>query len=248
MDSCNGLGVDFSGQVAVVTGSSGGVGKALAMALASRGATLCLLGRDLRRLCKVRDEIGAKWNRPQCHAVDLTHDSDIRELQAQVEKNFGAIDVLIHSAGVIRLGGMERARIEDFDLQYGINVRAAFSLSQAMLPLIKARRGQFVFVNSLAGLTASANKSQYSATKHAITAIANSLREEVNPLGVRVLNLFIGCTATPMQEGLHALEKKPYRPERLLQPDDIASVVLNALSLPRTAEVTEIKIRPLIKP
>lgn len=248
MENCNRLNVDFSGQVAVVTGSSSGVGKALALALASRGATLCLLGRDVHRLHKVRDEIGPKWHRSQCYPVDLTQDGDIRELQAQVEQDFGAVDVLIHSAGVIRLGDMERARIEDFDLQYGVNVRAAFSLSQAMLPLLKARCGQFVFVNSLAGLTASANKSQYSATKHAVTAIVNSLREEVNPLGLRVLNLFIGCTATPMQVALHALEKKPYRPELLLQPDDIASVVLNALSLPRTAEVTEIKIRPLIKP
>jgi NADP-dependent 3-hydroxy acid dehydrogenase YdfG len=248
MENCARLNVDFSGQVAVITGSSSGVGKALALALASRGATLCLLGRDVHRLHKVRDEIGPKWHRSQCYPVDLTQDGDIRELQAQVEQDFGAVDVLIHSAGVIRLGDMERARIEDFDLQYGVNVRAAFSLSQAMLPLLKARCGQFVFVNSLAGLTASANKSQYSATKHAITAIANSLREEVNPLGLRVLNLFIGCTATPMQVALHALEKKPYRPELLLQPDDIASVVLNALSLPRTAEVTEIKIRPLIKP
>ena len=238
----------FSGQVAIVTGSSSGVGKALALALASHGATLCLLGRDLHRLHKVRDEIGAEWNHSKCYPVDLTHDSDIQELQSRVQQDFGKVDILIHSAGAIRLGGVGRALIEDFDLQYHINVRAAFSLSQAMLPLLKAHRGQFVFVNSLAGLTASANKSQYSATKHAITAIANSLREEVNPMGLRVLNLFIGCTATPMQVALHALEKKPYRPERFLQPDDIASVVLNALSLPRTAEVTEIKIRPLIKP
>ncbi len=239
---------DFSGQVAVVTGSSSGVGKAVVLALASHGATLCLLGRDLHRLHKVRDEIGAKWNRSQCYLLDLTHDSDIQELQWQVQQDFGNVDILVHSAGVIRLGGVKCAPIEDFDLQYRINVRAAFSLSQAMLPLLKAHRGQFVFVNSFAGLTGNANTSQYSATKHAMTAIANSLREEVNPIGLRVLNLFIGCTATPMQVALHAAAEKPYRPERFLQPDDIASVLLNALSLPRTAEVTEIKIRPLIKP
>ena len=238
----------FSGQVAIVTGSSSGVGKALALALASHGATLCLLGRDLHRLHEVRDEIGAKWDRSQCYSVDLTHDNDILKLHSQVQKDFGNVDILIHSAGVIRLGGVGRALIEDFDLQYRINVRAAFALSQAMLPLIKARRGQFVFVNSLAGLTSNPNTPQYSATKHAMTAIANSLREEVNPMGLRVLNLFIGCTATPMQAALHAGAEKPYRPERFLQPADVASVVLNALSLPRTAEVTEIKLRPLIKP
>jgi NADP-dependent 3-hydroxy acid dehydrogenase YdfG len=248
MDNRNGMGVDFSGQIAMVTGSSSGVGKALALALASHGATLCLLGRDLHRLHKVRDEIGAKWNRSQCYPIDLTHDTDIQELQSQVQQDFGNVDILIHSAGVIRLGGAQRALIEDFDVQYRINVRAAFALSQAMLPLLKAHRGQFVFVNSFAGLTANANTPQYSATKHAMTAIANSLREEVNPIGLRVLNLFIGCTATPMQVALHAAAEKPYRPELFLQPDDVASLVISALSLPRTAEVTEIKIRPLVKP
>src|SRR5262245_51328703 len=133
---------DFSGQVAMITGSSSGVGKALALALASHGATLCLLGRDLDRLYQVREEIRAKWNRSQCYPVDLTHDSDIRDLQAQVEQDFGALDILIHAAGVIRLGETQRALIEDFDVQYRINVRAAFSLTQAMLPLIKAHRGQ----------------------------------------------------------------------------------------------------------
>jgi NADP-dependent 3-hydroxy acid dehydrogenase YdfG len=89
--------------------------------------------------------------------------------------------------------------------------------------------------------------SQYAATKHALKAVADSLRAEVNSQGIRVLSVYPGRTATPTQESLHALEGKPYRPTRLLQPEDVAAVVMNALCLPRTAEVTDIHIRPMMK-
>ena len=103
-------------------------------------------------------------------------------------------------------------------------------------------------MNSTAGLTARANVSQYAATKHALKAVADSLREEVNADGVRVLSLFLGRTASAMQEFVHDVEGKPYRPDRLIQPDDVAAMILHALSLPHTAEVTEIRMRPLAKP
>ena len=90
--------------------------------------------------------------------------------------------------------------------------------------------------------------SQYAATKAALKAMADSLREEVNPDGVRVLSIFVGRTATPMQAALHEAEGKEYRPERLLQPEDIASTIVHALCMPRTAEITEVDIRPMQKP
>jgi NADP-dependent 3-hydroxy acid dehydrogenase YdfG len=80
-----------------------------------------------------------------------------------------------------------------------------------------------------------------------LTAIANSLRAEVNAHGVRVLSIYLGRTASEMQQRIHEAEGKLYRPELLLQPEDIASVILNALSLPSTAEVTDIHIRPMRK-
>jgi NADP-dependent 3-hydroxy acid dehydrogenase YdfG len=89
--------------------------------------------------------------------------------------------------------------------------------------------------------------SQYDATKHALKAIADSLRAEVNSYGVRVLSVYPGRTATDMQARIHKAEDRSYRPELLLQPADVASVILNALLVPRTAEVTDIHIRPLMK-
>jgi NADP-dependent 3-hydroxy acid dehydrogenase YdfG len=116
-----------------------------------------------------------------------------------------------------------------------------------MLPLLKSSRGQIVFINSSAGLAARPNAGQFSATQHALKALADSTRAEVNEHGIRVLSVYPGRTATSRQAALYASTGSQYRPELLLQPEDIASVILNAITLPRTAEVTDITIRPLQK-
>jgi NADP-dependent 3-hydroxy acid dehydrogenase YdfG len=118
-------------------------------------------------------------------------------------------------------------------------------LTQLMLPLLKRPQGQIVFINSSAGLSTPANTGHFAATQHAFRALADVLREENNADGVRILSIFPGRTATPRIEALHGSEQRPFRPELLLQPEDIASVVLNALTLPWTAEVTNISIRPM---
>jgi NADP-dependent 3-hydroxy acid dehydrogenase YdfG len=109
-------------------------------------------------------------------------------------------------------------------------------------------RGQVVFVNSSAALSAKRpDVGQYSAMKHALKAIADSLREEVNPKGIRVLTVYLGRTATPMQAAIYQREGGEYHPEALLQPEDVASVVVQTLLLPSTAEVTDISMRPMQK-
>jgi NADP-dependent 3-hydroxy acid dehydrogenase YdfG len=117
-----------------------------------------------------------------------------------------------------------------------------------MLPLLKRSTGQVVFVNSTAGLVARARVGQYAATKHALKALADALREEVNADGVRVLSVFLGRTASSMQQYVHEAEGRRYAPDRLVQPDDVAAMIVHALCLPRTAEVTEMRIRPLASP
>ena len=136
----------------------------------------------------------------------------------------------------------------ELDMQYRTNVRAPYLLTQALLPLLRRRQGQVVFINSSVGLAARAQVGPYAATKHALKALADSFREEVNTSGLRVLSVYLGRTASPMQAMIHAMEGKPYYPEYLIQASDVAAVVLNALCLPRTAEVTDISIRPMHKP
>jgi short-subunit dehydrogenase len=237
----------FSNHTAVITGASSGIGKAIAIALAREGAVLCLVGRNLKTLKPLAESEQIKASQLLTYQADLATDEDILNLAARLRHDVQSVDLLIHSAGAISIGPIESTPVDDLDLQYRVNVRAPYYLTQTLLPMLRRRQGQIVFINSRAGLSANAKESQYSATKHGLKAIADSLREEVNPYGVRVLSVFLGRTASPMQAAVHRTEDKTYRPELLIQPEDVASVVVSMLSLPRTAEVTDIRMRPLIK-
>jgi NAD(P)-dependent dehydrogenase (short-subunit alcohol dehydrogenase family) len=237
----------LTGRVAVVTGASSGVGRAIALALARQGAELCAVGRNSNALAETV-AAARQFSPATTFPLDLTVEENLEALLRHLEEKAGKVDILVHSAGVIHQDLMERARIEDLDLQYATNVRAPYLVSQRLLPFLARARGQIVFINSSVGLAVKRPEvGQYAATKHALKAIADSLREEVNPKGIRVLTLYLGRTATPMQQALFQQDGREYHPETLLQPEDVASVVVHALMLPSTAEVTDISIRPMAK-
>ena len=104
-----------------------------------------------------------------------------------------------------------------------------------------------MFINSTVGLTARANVGAYAATKHALKALADALRDEINPAGVRVLSVYPGRTAGERQALIFELEGRDYAPETLMQPEDVAAAVVAALTLPRTAELTDLRVRPMRK-
>ena len=237
----------LAGLLAVVTGASSGIGRAIALALARERVRLCLVGRDPVSLAET---VAAAKGLSQVTSfqIDLTVEENLKPLFRSLEGNANGLDILVHSAGVIHQDPMASARVEDFDLQYATNVRAPYLITQRLLPMLTTARGQIVFVNSSVALMAKRPEiGQYSATKHALKAIADSVREEVNPKGIRVLTVYLGRTATPMQESLYERERKDYHPESLMQPEDIATIVISALALPRTAEVTDISMRPMQK-
>jgi short-subunit dehydrogenase len=217
------------------------------MGLAAKGATVWLVGRRAEALDDAAAQARTETSQVFTHQADLTDDDDVASLAARL-RDAGVVDVLVHAAGAISLGTVETAPVEEFDRQYRINVRAAYAVTQALLPMLRARRGQVVFVNSSAGLAGRAGSSQYAATKHALRAVADSLREEVNEDGVRVLSVFLGRTATPMQAAVHQYEGRSFRPDRLIRPEDVAEIIINALSLSQSVEVTEITLRPTRKP
>ena len=236
----------LASEVAVVTGASGGVGAAIAVALAKRGATIFAVGRNREALDRTLTAVRRYSDGTAC-AIDLTAEDQMRELRLWLEAA-GRVDILIHSAGAFQQQILADAPVRDLDSLYAVNVRAPYFLTQQLVPFLIAARGQVVFINSSAGLSARRpDTGQYAATKHALKAIADSLREEVNPKGIRVLTLYLGRTATPMQEALFQLEGREYHPELLLQPEDVATLLVHALMLPRTAEVTDISVRPMIK-
>jgi len=232
------------GLVAVVTGASSGIGNAIARGLAAEGARLALISRDERRL----REAAAGWPDdapPALVPADLREEADVAAVARTIIETFGAVDVLVHAAGTIALGPFGTLPLSSLDEQYRLNVRAPFQLTQALLPQLVSARGQVVFVNSSAGLVSRAGVSQYGATKHAAKALADSLREEVHGDGVRVISVFPGRTATPMQAQVREMEGRAYDPEACLRAEDVASVVLHALTMPESAEVKDISIRPM---
>jgi NADP-dependent 3-hydroxy acid dehydrogenase YdfG len=236
----------LAGQTALITGASSGIGRAIAVELAARGASLCLLGRRPAVLQDIALRLApdaCKW----VYRTDLVDSEEIEKLRGSLARDGAEPTVIVHSAGVIALGPLEQASLADFDRQLNVNVRAPYALTQALLGGLKARRGQIVFINSSAGVSAVPGSGQYSATKHALRALADSLRAEVNGQ-VRVTSVFTGATATPMQRSLHAAKGRAYAPETLIQAEDVAAVVVHVLSLPRTVELTDIHMRPAQPP
>src|SRR5262249_24957930 len=154
--------------------------------------------------------------------------------------NFGKVDVLVLCGGVMMHSPIETAWLANFDLQYHSNVRSHFAMTQLMLPLLRQAQGQIVFINSSAALRTRAGTAQYAASQHALRAVADTLRDEVNGDGIRVLSVYPGRTATPRIADLFEKEGRSYRPELLMQPEDVASMVAHALAMPRTVEVTDI--------
>ncbi|WP_076860635.1 SDR family NAD(P)-dependent oxidoreductase [Bradyrhizobium mercantei] len=233
---------------AAITGASSRIGTAIAAAIASEGSSVCLIGRDLARLEAVAGLSSATARAVLVHEADLNVDGAVKELGQRLRDEFGALDVLVHCAGAFTTGSVEKTPVQQLDLLYRMNVRMPFLLTQELLPLLKARQGQIVFVNSSQGLHPKANSGPFAATQHALKAITDSLRQEINVDGIRVLSIYPGRTATPRMKALYKIEHRSYQPELLLQAEDIAKVVLNSLLLPRTAEVTNVEIRPHFKP
>lgn len=239
--------VKLIGATCAVTGASSGLGRGIAVALADAGAQVWAVARRRSELETTAQQVTGT-GQVVAHAADLTSQDQLTHFVDALLEQSDGLDVLVHAAGVWTRGDIETAPVTEFDRQYAVNVRVPFTLTQALLPALRQRRGQIVFLNSSAGLHAHAGLVSYSASKHALKALAEGLREEVNRYGVRVISLYPGRTATPLQERIYAAESRRFERERLMQPDDVTATVLLALTLPRSAEITDVSIRPLRKP
>jgi NAD(P)-dependent dehydrogenase (short-subunit alcohol dehydrogenase family) len=221
----------LDGRYALVTGATGGIGGAIAVELASAGATVVVAGRDPQRLAEVAERVGGA----RAVAGDLTRREDAEELASAA----AGVDILVHAAGHYGRGDDPDA----FEAQLRANLVAPYRLTNLLLESLL----DLVFINSSQGLNASPGVGQFAATQHGLRAVADALRGEVNDRGTRVLNVHVGRTATPRQERIFAMEGRDYTPERLMQPEDVGHIVLAALVLPRTAEMTSVSMRPMQK-
>jgi NAD(P)-dependent dehydrogenase (short-subunit alcohol dehydrogenase family) len=233
-------GLTFAGRVAVVTGASSGIGKVIANALDAAGVSVHALSRrPPGDRTDGKSDSAAVW-----HDVDVTNDARVIEFSQHLLSTGRGLDFLVHCAGLFKTGDVATTDVEQFDRQWMVNLRAPYVLTRALLPLLIHQRGQIAFINSSVWNNPLAGLSGYIASKYGLKAFADVLRAEVNPQGVRVISLFPGRTATPMQEEIFRRDNLDYDPESLLQPEAIASSLLGAFALPPTAEITDIFIRP----
>jgi NADP-dependent 3-hydroxy acid dehydrogenase YdfG len=217
---------------ALITGASGGIGAAIAQALAPTH-TLLLAGRPSPRLDAVADRFGATtW------PLDLT-DADEIESAAEV---LAELDVLVHNAGVAYPGRVAESTPEQWQATFEVNVTGAVALTLALLPALRAARGQVVFINSGSGINPSPGLAAYSASKFALRAFADSLRAD-EPL-LQVTSIHPGRVDTEMQRDLVAYEGADYDPARFLTPETVAGVVAQVVATPPDAHTHEVIIRP----
>ena len=217
---------------ALITGASGGIGAAIAEAPAPTH-TLWLSGRPSSRLDAVAGRLGATtW------PLDLA-DADGIASAAEV---LAELDVLVHNAGVAYPGRVAESTPEQWRATFEVNVTGAVALTLALLPALRAARGQVVFINSGSGINPSPGLASYSASKFALRAFADSLRAD-EPL-LRVTSVHPGRVDTEMQRDLVAYEGGEYDPARFLTPETVAGVVAQVVATPPDAHTHEVIIRP----
>lgn len=238
---------EFTNRVAVITGASRGVGAAIARRLASLGADTILAGRDLERLSEVRNDIAEGGGSVEIMSLDLAEPESVESLAESILRLTPAVDILVNCGGHYSRGQFLTTSEDELRRLLEVNLIGTFSLTRKLLPSLIASRGDIVFINSSIVNFDGKGAGHYAASRHAMKGLTDALRAEVNELGVRVLSVYPGRTATPGQREIHRLENKPYRPDRLLQADDVAQATVSCLLLPPTAEVTEIRIRPRFK-
>ncbi|MFI7677114.1 SDR family oxidoreductase [Actinophytocola sp. NPDC049390] len=220
--------------LALITGASRGIGRAIADALADTH-DLLLGGRDESELAS--QAAGLPSARPW--PVELTNDHALAAAVTGIDR----LDVLVHSAGVSRLGPLTEVTAADWRESYDLNVVAVAELTRLLLPALREAEGHVVLINSGSGLKANPKWGAYAASKFALRAYADVLRAEEEPHGLRVTSVHPGRTATDMQKSVRDFEGGEYVPEKYMRPESVAGVVKAAVETPRDAHVHEIVIR-----
>jgi len=223
----------------VLTGAGSGIGLALAHRLAARGDDLVLVARSRARA----DELGRTFPRAQLLVADLADPGTLNGLGRQVD---GEVDTVLHVAGVVDLGPVDRLRLAEWEEQITVNLTAPAVLTRELLPHVRASHGTIVFVNSSAGLTASAGWSAYAASKFGLRAFADALRAEEVEHGVRVSTVYPSRTATPMQEKVHEQEGRTYDASRWISVDTVVDTIVHVIDLPADATIPDVTVRPVV--
>ncbi len=191
---------DLSGMKALVTGASGGIGAAIARALAERGAMVALSGTRLDALTGLASELGEKAIALPCN---LSDPSSVEGLLPRVVERFGGLDILVNNAGITKDMLAMRMKDEDWQSVLQVNLEAAFRLSRAALkPMMKARFGRIVNITSIVGVTGNPGQANYAASKAGLIGMSKALAAEVASRNITVNCVAPGFIASPMTDAL----------------------------------------------
>jgi short-subunit dehydrogenase len=221
----------------LITGAGSGIGAAIADVLHERGDDLVLLARSDARAAELAD----RYAGAATIVADLADPASLAALDVP-----DSLDSLLHVAGVVDLAPLGEVSAEDLREQVDVNLVAPVLLTRACLPALRRAHGLVVFVNSSAGLAASAGWGAYAASKFGLRAVADALRAEEVDRGVRVTTVFPSRTATPMQEKVHEQEGRVYDASRWIRPETVADTIRHVLDLDPGATIPEVTVRPVV--
>lgn len=223
---------DLTGKTALITGASGGIGGAIALAMAGQGANLVLSGRREDALKKLASSLTLKGDaRVETIAMDLAETDAAGALIAEAEAKLGGVDILVNNAGLTRDGLLVRMSDADWQQVLEVNLSAVMRLSKAALRgMMKARWGRIIQISSVVGYTGNAGQTNYAASKAALQGFTKSLALEVASRGVTANLIAPGFIETAMTDGLNeaqtakALERVPMA--SMGKPQDIAAAAV----------------------
>lgn len=225
-------------KIAIVTGAGRGIGKAIAEALASEGASVVLAARTISEIQGLGTHISSNGGHAMVAPVDITKEDQINALVDSVTSKFGRIDILVNNAGIGVFKNVVDMEVVEFDRMWEVNVRGAFIAAKAVLPhMIRRKEGHIVNISSLAGKNSFVGGAGYSATKWALRGFAGSLMLEVRDANVRVTTIFPGSVDT-------LFSSTHLRGEKITQPQDVAGAVVFAVTAPGRTMFSEIDVRP----
>jgi 3-oxoacyl-[acyl-carrier protein] reductase len=234
----------LEGKVAIVTGAGRGIGRAIALALAASGVRVALAARTERELGAVAEEIRGQGGKAVVVPTDVTRDDELKRLVDTTLEAWGTIDFLVNNAGWGKKAAIVKARVEDWDRTFAVNLRAPMVLSRLVLPLLMEKgAGAIVNIGSISGRSGQANVAAYSASKFGLIGFTESLFEEAREYGIKVAVILPGYVDTPLIP-----QGAPIDRRKMIAAEDIAEAVLFVLqSSPRACPV-EIVVRPQKSP
>jgi NADP-dependent 3-hydroxy acid dehydrogenase YdfG len=240
---------NIEGKVVVITGASSGLGEATARLLSAQGAVLVLGARRVDRLRSLADELTGRGGKALAVCTDVTDCDQVKRLVDAAVQAYGRIDVMINNAGLMPLSPLERLKIEDWDRTIDVNIKGVlYGIAAALPHMMQQKAGHIINVSSVAGHKVRPGNAVYAATKHAVRALSEGLRQEVKPYNIRTTVISPGAVATELPNSVTepdvAKSIHNFYEENAIPADSFARAVVFAMSQPEDVDVNEILFRP----